>query len=115
MEPNKEYLTTSILFSRRANSAIIISVAFPHVALRSPPTEIKSKLNPIMYIIHRYDNFYTHETKFHSNLEVGLYLLDQWSMQFVWFAIKNKRRKKTMLEIFAHFYTMHAKVTKFFI
>lgn len=40
MEPNSEYLTTSTLCCQRANSAIISSVAFPHVAFRSPPTAI---------------------------------------------------------------------------
>jgi hypothetical protein len=38
MEPRREYFTTSILFWRRANNAIISSVALPHVAFRSPPT-----------------------------------------------------------------------------
>lgn len=38
MEPTKEHLTTSILPWCRANKAIMSSVAFPHVALRSPPT-----------------------------------------------------------------------------
>lgn len=37
-EPKREYFTTWILFWRRANKAIISSVAFPQVAFRSPPT-----------------------------------------------------------------------------
>lgn len=42
IEPKREYLTTAILFWLRANIAIINSVAFPHVAFRSPPTEIQT-------------------------------------------------------------------------
>ena len=38
MEPKREYLTRAILWSLRANIAIMSSVAFPHVAFRSPPT-----------------------------------------------------------------------------
>ena len=38
MEPKREYLTMAILCSLRANIAIMSSVAFPHVAFRSPPT-----------------------------------------------------------------------------
>lgn len=38
IDPNKEYFTTSTLFWASANIAIINSVAFPHVAFRSPPT-----------------------------------------------------------------------------
>lgn len=38
MEPKREYLTTAILLLLRANIAIMSSVAFPHVALTSPPT-----------------------------------------------------------------------------
>ena len=41
IEPNKEYLTTTILLLLRANIAIMSSVTFPHVAFRSPPTVIK--------------------------------------------------------------------------
>lgn len=37
-EPSSEHLTTSILPSMSANSAMISSVALPHVAFRSPPT-----------------------------------------------------------------------------
>lgn len=44
MEPKREYFTTCILFWRRANNAIISSVALPHVAFRSPPTA-KPNLN----------------------------------------------------------------------
>ena len=39
MEPNKEYLSTSTLFWVSARIAMINSVAFPHVAFSSPPTE----------------------------------------------------------------------------
>ena len=38
-EPSREYFTTKILFLLKANIAIISSVALPHVAFRSPPTE----------------------------------------------------------------------------
>lgn len=40
MEPRSEYFTTAILFWLSARIAIISSVAFPHVAFRSPPTAI---------------------------------------------------------------------------
>jgi len=40
MEPKREYLTTAIWLLLRANIAMISSVMFPHVALRSPPTVI---------------------------------------------------------------------------
>lgn len=39
IEPKSEYFTTSTLCCVRARIAIISSVAFPHVAFRSPPTE----------------------------------------------------------------------------
>lgn len=52
MEPKREYLTTSTLFSINANMAMINSVAFPHVAFKRPPTTIiKHKLTS--YICHQ--------------------------------------------------------------
>lgn len=38
MEPKREYFNTSIFLWWRANSAIISSVALPHVAFSRPPT-----------------------------------------------------------------------------
>lgn len=43
IEPNSEYFTTSILLWIMAKIEIINSVAFPHVAFRSPPTATKFK------------------------------------------------------------------------
>ena len=43
MEPRREYLTTAILLLISAKIAIMSSVAFPHVAFRSPPTVIQKK------------------------------------------------------------------------
>lgn len=40
MEPRREYLTTSILLLLSAKIAMMSSVAFPHVAFKSPPTVI---------------------------------------------------------------------------
>jgi hypothetical protein len=37
-EPRREHLTTSILPSMSAKSAMMSSVALPHVAFRRPPT-----------------------------------------------------------------------------
>lgn len=42
MEPRREYLTTSILLLLSANIAMMSSVAFPHVAFKSPPTMIQN-------------------------------------------------------------------------
>lgn len=39
IDPKREYFTTSTLCWIRANIAIMSSVAFPHVAFRSPPTD----------------------------------------------------------------------------
>ena len=38
IEPSKEYFTTAILLLLRAKIAMMSSVAFPHVAFKSPPT-----------------------------------------------------------------------------
>lgn len=43
MEPRREYLTTAILLLLRAKIAMMSSVAFPHVAFKSPPTVIPKK------------------------------------------------------------------------
>ena len=42
MEPSRDNFTTWTLFWWSANNAMIISVAFPHVAFRSPPTKLTS-------------------------------------------------------------------------
>lgn len=44
IEPSREYLTTSILLLLSANIAMISSVAFPHVAFKSPPTKIQKTI-----------------------------------------------------------------------
>lgn len=57
MEPNREYLTTSTLCAHRANIAIISSVAFPHVAFRSPPTAHNIVMKEISLINNARVNF----------------------------------------------------------
>ena len=55
MDTNKEYLTTSTLFSGGANIGTINSLAFPNVGFNNPPTAIRIRIvdisfNPLSYV-----------------------------------------------------------------